>query len=270
VSCSIGIVPYINMRAYSLVPPPADCKLIQLPPKQMIQAFKSGTLAAAAVPIGGLYELKGKYSFLSTFGISARGRIDSVLLFSKRPFNQLSSGCSITLSGESATSNRLLKLLLGYELGFDNLPRFTPPGKQTDAELVIGDAALQRLHHASAPYVIDLAQLWQERHGLPFVFARWIIRSNASTALKQSLSEWLESVSASQDQWLPQVAQEAAAQLGISTEASEAYLHRVHYNINMPEQQGQILFQQELKQHGLLSLSSSPPILNKALRSTGS
>ncbi len=262
----IGIVPYINMRAYSLVPPPADCKLIQLSPKQMIQAFKNGTLTAAAVPIGGLCEIKGKYTFLSSFGISARGCIDSVLLFSRRPFDQLDSGCSITLSGESATSNHLLKLLLGYELGFDNLPCFTPPGEQSDAELVIGDAALQRLHHAPAPYIIDLARCWQERHGLPFVFARWIIRSDASAALQQSLSGWLESVSASRDQWLPQVAQAAAAQLGITTEACEAYLHRVHYRIDTPEQQGQILFQQEVKRHGQLSPS---PALDR-LRSTDS
>ena len=267
-SCSIGIVPYINMHAYSLMPPPADCNLIQLSPQHMIKAFKDGELTAAAIPVGGLSQLQGKYTFLSSFGISAQDRIDSVLLFSSRPFNQLGSDCSIALSGESATSNHLLELLLGYELGFDNLPYFAPPGRPADAELVIGDAALQRLHHAPAPYAVDLAQLWWQRHHLPFVFARWVIRPNASTALRRSLSEWLESVSASRDHWSPQVVQEAATQLGITPAASEAYLHRVHYDINMPEQQGQMLFQQELKRYSQSSASFTP-VLDKALRNTG-
>ncbi len=255
-SYSIGIVPYINMRAYSLMPPPSGCDLLQLSPQDMVQEFKQGTLTAAAVPIGGLCELKDRYSFLSSFGISARDRIDSVLLFSNQPFNQLSTGCRITLSRESATSNRLLQLLLGYEVGFDNLPYFTLPGEQADAELIIGDTALQRLHHAPTPYVIDLAQLWWEQHSLPFVFARWIIRPDISAVLKQSLLEWLESVSASRHQWLPQVAQEAATKLGIATEASEAYLHRVHYRIDDAEEKGQMLFQQELIEHGYSSAPS--------------
>ncbi len=188
---SIGIVPYINMRAYSLMSPPAGCNLIQLSPQQMVQAFKNNTITAAAVPIGGLDELKGRYRFLSSFGISARDRIDSVLLFSNRPFNQLRADCKVALSGESATSNRLLQLLLGYEVGFDNLPYFTLPNEQADATLIIGDTALQRLHHAPTPHVIDLAQLWWEQHNLPFVFARWIINPDASATLKQSLSNWL-------------------------------------------------------------------------------
>jgi len=235
------------MRAYSLAPPPDDCNVVQLSPQRMVQAFKEGTLTAAAIPIGGLGELKGKYTFLSSFGISARGHIDSVLLFSRRPFNQLGSDCSITLSGESATSNHLLQILLGYELGLDNLPYFTSQDKQADAELMIGDTALQRLHHAPTPYVVDLAQLWWEKHNLPFVFARWVVRSDAPTTLQQSLSDWLESVATSRDQWLPKVGPEAAAQLGISIEASEDYLHKIHYRIGISEQQGQMLFQQELK-----------------------
>ncbi len=256
-SCAIGIVPYINMRAYTLLPPPDGCDVIQLSPRHMVQEFKDGRLAAAAIPVGGLFELKGKYDFLSAFGISAKERIDSVLLFSKRPFDQLDSNCNVTLSGESATSNQLLKLLLGYEVGFNNMPCFVRQGEQADAELIIGDAALKRQHHAATPYVTDLAQCWWERYNLPFVFARWVIAPNASKTVREGLSTWLESVAVSRDQWLPMVAQEAATALDISIGASEDYLHRVHYRIDMPAQHGQMLFQQEIKRYALLSTDAN-------------
>ncbi|HEC16836.1 MAG TPA: hypothetical protein ENI99_09745 [Sedimenticola sp.] len=267
---SIGIVPYTNMRPYSLVPPPAGCDLVQLSPRHAVRAFNEGRLSAAAIPVGGLDAIEGQYAFLSSFGISARGRVGSVLLFSRRPLGQLGDGCTLSLSGESVTSNRLLYLLLGYERGFDNLPRLARPGGQADAELVIGDAALQRLHHAPAPHVIDLAQHWWQRHGLPFVFARWVIRRDAPEALKQSLSDWLERVSARRDQWSPRVAQEAAMRIGITPEAAEAYLHGIHYRIDAAAQQGQMLFQQELKRHARPALFSPAPVMEGMLQGTGS
>ena len=47
-----------------------------------------------------------------------------------------------------------------------------PLGEDADATLLIGDAALRSAFEDPTPHY-DLGKLWQERTGLPMVFAVW-------------------------------------------------------------------------------------------------
>ena len=95
------------------------------------------------------------------------------------------------LTVESASSVRLLYLLLGYRLGLSNLPGQAGPDQPANGELVIGDTALSwmrtyeqngRVH--GYRYVTDLATQWYAHHQLPFVFARWVVHREAPPAFK--------------------------------------------------------------------------------------
>jgi len=120
------------------------------------------------------------YLLLPDLSISSFGPVQSVMLFSRQPLEEL-DGAIIGLSGESATSVILLKILLERYYRYRN--RFTSvPGQDlagldhVPAVLLIGDAALRAVKGEGAPFVYDLGALWLAATGLPFVFALWMVR----------------------------------------------------------------------------------------------
>lgn len=122
-----------------------------------------------------------RYVLLPDLSISACGPVQSVLLFSSAPLETLAD-VPVTLTGESATSINLLRLLCLEYYGF---PLRETRHSDLSAEqiiasggsaLLIGDRALKTALHSDAVHVYDLGQLWWQHTGLPFVFALWIVR----------------------------------------------------------------------------------------------
>ena len=123
------------------------------------------------------------YVILPNLSISAEGPVKSVLLFARRPIEEL-DGATIILTSESATSVALIRILLSRMYSFQNSYCRAEPGCVTlqdncDALLLIGDAALKASGEACGCYVYDLGELWFKFTGLPFVFALWILRRDA-------------------------------------------------------------------------------------------
>jgi chorismate dehydratase len=139
----IAMIPYANMAPYREMGSPRGCCFVDCVPRESIQALKDRCVWAAAVPVGGLSELEGQIRFLGRFGIAVRRQAMSVLFFSDRAFQTFNRHHTISLTGESASSVRLLYLLMGYRLGFDALPSVVPKGNPSNGCLVIGDRALR-------------------------------------------------------------------------------------------------------------------------------
>lgn len=123
------------------------------------------------------------YLLFPDLSISSCGPVRSVLLLSSRPISEL-HGAEIAVTGESATSVRLLQVLLKEFFGFAEVPcRIADAGQaapgQEGAILLIGDRALRAAASGGAPYMADLGELWYRHTGLPFVFALWIVRRQA-------------------------------------------------------------------------------------------
>src|SRR4029079_2749505 len=98
---------------------------------------------------------------------SSEGAVDSIQLVSRVPLERVRT---IAVTPESATSVVLTKGLLPHA-------RYGPPveangAEEADAKLLIGDAALKSAFEDPTPHY-DLGRLWQERTGLPMVFAVW-------------------------------------------------------------------------------------------------
>ncbi len=188
----VGRISYLNVEPFfhAFPWPLADA----LPPRALGEAVAEGRLDAGPLALADGIRLEGVVSPLP-FGIATRDRAQSVFLFSTRPMAEL-GGARIAVTGETATSVRLLRILLAFR---DEVARpvLVPVDAAADAVLLIGDAAL-RARHGAWPHSLcfDLGEEWSRWTGLPCVFAAWAIRRDvgpaARTALAGALDEALE------------------------------------------------------------------------------
>ncbi len=133
------------------------------------------------------------YLLLPDHSISSAGPVESVLLFSPCPLDQL-DGKRIAITGESATSINLLRVLLLEYSNLSSVDDYVPDetvesliaAKQP--ALLIGDRAMKQA--ATLPegmHCFDLGALWYEHTGLPFVFALWILRRDSAARLSAAI-----------------------------------------------------------------------------------
>ena len=113
--------------------------------------------------------------------IASSGPVRSVMLIARRPVREIRR---VALDTSSRTSACLCQILLRRH--FQLNPEFVAQApdiqamlRECDAALMIGDPALASDFPGFD--VHDLADLWREMTGLPFVFALWAARSEIST-----------------------------------------------------------------------------------------
>jgi len=250
------MIPYANMAPFKEMGPPEGCVLVDCLPRESIQALKYKHVWAAAVPVGGLAYLVEETEFIGHFGIAVKQEAMSVLFFSDRPFEAFSPQQTIGLTGESASSVRLLYLLLGYQNGFGAMPHLISKGEASNGYLVIGDKALNwaREYQINSTvrgfsYVADLASLWYDRFQLPFVFARWVVRKDAPEFVKASLKQWLNQFAQEEAHLIAKAAPKVADLLQVPQDYAQEYLTVIRRCLSSEEDAGQSRFLSELLQH---------------------
>ena len=194
-------------------------------PRRLGILAREGQLDCAPLPIIDTFDLEDDFEPLGNWGIACRGAVGSVLLFSSRPFRDL-SGARLLFTGESATSVVLARLLLDdagvrdvrIEQGDD------PQGY--DGYLAIGDRALTMVQNPPFTVRTDLCEEWYRRMRLPFVFERWVVRrtitADMRTAFEQALAE---SIARPLPASLPN-------QAGLSDAAARDYLDNMIYRLD--------------------------------------
>ena len=202
------------------------------------------------------------YLLLPDLSISSCGPVQSVLLFSGQPLESLEGG-NIALTGESATSVNLLKVLLWEFLGYREVVCSVPdrPVEEVVAEglpaLLIGDRALRAARESwTAPYIYDLGELWYRFSGLPFVFGLWILRREAAQEkqeavrmLQSQLQESLRLAFAD----LPTLAKVTPEREWMGEEALVSYWQKaVSYELGEEYVKGLQLYYSLLNKHDLL------------------
>jgi predicted solute-binding protein len=259
------MIPYLNMAPYRRLGPPQGCSFVPLIPRESIAALESGRVLAAAVPVGGLFRLGQLVEPIGRFGIAAEKECRSVMFFSDRPFDRFADDCTLRITSETASSLRLLFLLLGYSLGFDRLPALAKEGRPANGELLIGDKALVRAFAmGNAPeaegavtwtdgavlsHVADLATLWYAVHGLPFVFARWVIRKDAPVPAKKAIEAWLAQFREQESDLVAACIPQAAQSLGLPAEAVAQYFTVIRRCLGDRDIEGQMRFMAEFEKY---------------------
>ena len=182
----VGTVSYLNAR-------PLTAKLgdqievVRAFPSVIARRLAEGDVELALVPVASALT-DGDLRILGGVCIGADGPVHSVVLTAEGPPE---TWRRVVLDGVSRTSAVLARLLLAgplrgrvrddLEVVTGELESGVPSARGETAALVIGDAAMHLPERLTTR--IDLAEVWREWTGLPFVFAVWAGRPGTSRAL---------------------------------------------------------------------------------------
>jgi chorismate dehydratase len=172
----------------------------------------------------------GKLRLLPRLCVSTEGAVDSIQLITRKPLEQVRS---VAITPESATSVVLTRVLLGE---VDLVPLDQP----ADAKMLIGDAALHSAFDDPTPHY-DLGRLWQERTGLPMVYAVWACRDGIDHGLEELERAHLRSLAVSRSE--PEaLARRASAEYGWPAGFLARYFEKLRYHFGPRERQGLVRF----------------------------
>ncbi|HVZ77991.1 MAG TPA: menaquinone biosynthesis protein [Gemmatimonadaceae bacterium] len=252
----VGRIPYINCYpVYGGI----DRGLVALNgtlvdgiPSALNRMMSAGELDVSVISAVEYARDAKQYLLLPDLAITSDGPVRSVMMFSRRPAQEL-HGRRVLVSRSSMTSVALLELL--FEHVWKVRPQFVPANaelsdiaafgrEEHDARLVIGDAALllnSQLRSGGADslapgagyrHAYDLGGEWKQWTGLPFVFAVWVAQRTAD--VRRALDVHA-SLIASRD-WglkhLDTLAQQAADATGVSVPTCLEYLSGLDYGLS--------------------------------------
>ena len=182
----ISAVQYLNTRPYIRGLSQGAWALELDTPADCARKLSEGQVDLGLVPVAALPYLPN-YRPVTNWGIGADGAVQSVVLMSQVPLEELKA---VYLDYQSKTSNALLRILLKEFYHLDLVVLEAKPGyedqiKNNIGGLVIGDRALRLKEHYA--YCYDLAKTWRDLTELPFVFARWVAADGVSLEDEQAL-----------------------------------------------------------------------------------
>ena len=235
----VGAVSFLNTKPliYPLLNGQLQTEQISLSvrvPSSLASQLSIGELDIGLIPIIEYFRANATgigYRILPNIAIGSRGSVLSIQLFSRVPIWDVKQ---IALDTSSRSSVVLLKILLAekYQINptFKSCdPSIDPATTDTDAVLLIGDAALKNL--GATEYSIDLGTEWQELTGLPFVYACWVARKEVT--LENVPQLLIESKTLGIRQ-IPEIAQIEATKLGFPETLCRDYL-RYHINYDLDQ-----------------------------------
>jgi chorismate dehydratase len=162
--------------------------------------------------------------------VSSDGAVESIQLISKTPLDRIRT---VAVTPESATSVVLTRVL------FPDAD-LVPLDEGAEAKLLIGDAALRSAFEDPTPHH-DLGRLWQERTGLPMVFAVWAAPEPAHPDLpdlEEALVASLRAARANPEQ----LAYESAERYGYPAGFLARYFEKLRYRFGPRERAGLYTF----------------------------
>lgn len=173
--------------------------------------------------------------------VACEGAVDSIRLLSRVP---LTAVRRLAVTPHSASSVTLLRVLLGPDVPFRVMDADEDPAVAIaggEAVLLIADEALLAHRDGIAPYSTDLGELWQERTGLPMVFAVWAVREEAARTRPDEVAALGRAIADARTAYLADpmaVAHAAAERFPFPVEYIAGYLGRLRYAFGEPERAG--------------------------------
>jgi chorismate dehydratase len=252
----IGLPHYANTAPLvRYLEPPPGVELYWGVPTDLNNRLLEGSVDLSLVSSYFYLEQRGYLRALPDFSVAVLGPVYSVNLFHRKPWDQLKR---IALTGESATSVRLLRYLLegsGVEAELEQSDAGLESLEHYDGVLLIGDRALsayagllpqlpKSVHGLSNVVggieVTDLSMRWFKLTQLPFVFAVWATRADEAppcevvSMLRRARSDGLGR--------LAEVAASEGERLGIEPRLVQHYLWNFRYHLEIPDRLGLAAF----------------------------
>lgn len=120
------------------------------------------------------------YEYIDEICISSKEYGGSVLFFSDYDLTEIDEKKTL-LTDQSATSHLLIRVILEIFLGLKPKYDISVAPHTGESFLLIGDEALRYRKINNNKKIYDLANLWYQYTGIPFVFALWIVRKEITT-----------------------------------------------------------------------------------------
>ena len=242
----IGHVPYLYAEPFYFDMARRGMELYELVPGAVASAAANGAIDAGPVPLVECVRLQDRFEPVAGFCVASVQRAGSSLLYSTRPITDL-AGAYIGVTDEAATALWLLQVLLRLKYQVQPVA-YGPLQAAHDAFLLIGDQALRQRRGAPGfPYTYDLGAEWHAWTGLPFVFARWMVRKEVAAKDKALLEEALYVGLEDGVETLYQVAEPRQDLLMLPRDIV-TYIQGFRYYIGKSEQQAIDQFQHYLQQ----------------------
>lgn len=201
------------------------------------------------------------YLLLPGHSISSVGPVHSVLFFHHEEERAMGEG-PIAITGESATSINLLKVLMYEFCGATELSCEVPQGEVEDSlaagrdALLIGDRALRAAKRFRGKVqILDLGALWYHFTGLPFVFALWILRRDVLDDKQEELVQFAAALNKSRQMAfadLMAVAKASANDAVLGQDELVRYWEGMSYELTEGHLEGLRLYFTLCQKYGLL------------------
>lgn len=261
---TVGSVPYVNARplVWRFENPaqgtePAVRVVYDLPSRLPALLDSGGADAVLASSFDAITTPERRVAF--GVGIVSRGKVESVRLFSKVPFEQIRS---LALDEASLTSNHLAQIVLLEQWGIKPTLRHLPSRQadmlaECDACVLIGDAGMAA--SSEGLHVLDLGEAWTELTGLPFVWALWIGKDRLGPELAALLNDASNLNAAERDAMIEQTAEKSGWEAG---EVNRYLSECIRFTLGTEELEGLEEFGRKLVSQGLVEEAFAPSIVS--------
>jgi chorismate dehydratase len=236
----IGRISYVNM-APVFFRLQADVHEVSGVPTELNAQLVAGELDLAPISSIAYARHADSLRILPRVAVASEGAVDSIQLVSRTPLSRIRT---VAVTAESATSVVLVRILLPEA---DHVPL----GEDADAKLLIGDAALKSMFEDPTPHH-DLGRLWQERTGLPMVYAVFACPDPPPEGIAELEEALLEAHRESRAE--PEVlAREASSRYGYPAGFLARYFEKLRYSFGPRERAGLLSFFELAREAGELA-----------------
>ncbi|MEN6411635.1 MAG: menaquinone biosynthesis protein [Veillonellales bacterium] len=207
---------------------------------------------------------------LPDVSISANGALESIMLVSKHPINELKQS-RIALTAKSATSHCLLKIILHHS--YQAQPEYYITSlsidggvlEEADAVLFIGDDALYAYHNQQPElFYYDLGAEWKKLTGMRMVYAVWVVNRQFADRQPEAVQMIYERVTSGFNFGLSHLADAVDSMNGkvpFSSNQLSHYIGLLNYQFSPEHEQALVKFYTLANELGLIQ---SVPTINFA------
>ncbi len=233
----IGKIPYLNSVPFYHYLDSSEFKILPVTPRRLGVLFKQGTVNAGLISLMDYFDQEENLDLMN-WCIAARDQVQSVLLFSKYEWKNL-SGKTIGVVDDTSTSVKLLEVILKEKYGVSaSFERMKPNDYQKySAVILIGDEALRSLKQGIPGFEFryDLATEWYNWQKLPFVFAVFAVNKNLSSETRNLIQDSIQQSLAKGIDNLEAISSHHGRMLGYTSKETKEYLEGFNYTLGERE-----------------------------------
>lgn len=244
---TVARIPYLGCEPFYYDMDRRGIEMRNVAPNAIASALLNGEIDSGPVPLIDCARLEERFQPLSGFCVALVSVTGSSVLYSKVPIKEL-KGSIISIPEEGSSSQSLLHILLTikHEVDAVTFVDSKDADDSHDAFLLVDNQALRRRRGVRGfPHKYDLGEEWREWTGLPFIYYRWMVRSDMDRKDAVILED---SLYVGQEDWLDNLYRMSGPRddlLMLPKDVLE-HIQSLRYFMGVPEQKAIDLFYEHL------------------------